>query len=94
MTETPDRPLPRLTHIGLVLEQVRRQADIDHAALAQKTGADIEYVTGVLLGIRFPSRHFVLRYARTCRAETQVLLGVWEDEHERRLPTVGDRVGG
>ncbi|GAA2603743.1 MULTISPECIES: helix-turn-helix domain-containing protein [Streptomyces] len=94
MTETPNRPLPCLTHIGLVLEQVRRQADIEHAALANKTGVDIEYVTGVLLGSRFPSRRFILRYARACRADIQVLVRVWEDEHERRLPKVGDRADG
>ncbi|MGW8066396.1 helix-turn-helix domain-containing protein [Streptomyces ziwulingensis] len=90
MSETPDCPSPRPTHIGLVLEQVRRHADIEPAALAYRTGVDIEYVTGVLLGTRFPSRRFILRYARACCADTQVLLRVWEDEHERRLSSVGD----
>lgn len=89
MPDTHDRPPPRLMHIGVVLEQVRRQAELDHAPLAQSAGVTLDHLTGVLTGTRFPSRRFILRYARTCGADLQVLLRVWEDERQRLSTTTG-----
>lgn len=71
-------------HIGHVMERVRRQADLSPEALARKTGTGLDDITGVLTGRRFPTRRFTIVYARACGADPQVLLMVWEDEHDRR----------
>ncbi|RZU36449.1 helix-turn-helix protein [Streptomyces sp. BK022] len=71
-------------HIGHVIERVRRQARVSPEALARKTGAALDHLTDVLAGQRFPSRRFIVTCARACGADPQVLLMVWEDEHDRR----------
>ncbi|MEW2270139.1 helix-turn-helix domain-containing protein [Streptomyces griseofuscus] len=83
MSDTRNRPLTGPTHIGVVLERVRRQAGIQHEILAHRTGVGVDYLARVLGGAHFPPRRFILLYARTCGADPQVLLRVWEDEHER-----------
>ncbi|TXJ76429.1 XRE family transcriptional regulator [Streptomyces lavendulae] len=93
MSETRNRPLTGPTHIGVVLERVRQQAGLQHEILAHRTGVGAEYLAGVLSGAAFPPRRFILRYARTCGADPQVLLRVWEDEHER-LSTGPGQAGG
>ncbi|MFD7885985.1 helix-turn-helix domain-containing protein [Streptomyces bauhiniae] len=71
-------------HIGHVIERVRRQARVSPEALARQTGAGLDHVADVLAGQRFPSRRFIITCARACGADPQVLLMVWEDEHDRR----------
>lgn len=71
-------------HIGHVIERVRRQARVSPEALARRTGAALDHVADVLAGQRFPSRRFIITCARACGADPQVLLMVWEDEHDRR----------
>ncbi|WP_051720559.1 helix-turn-helix domain-containing protein [Streptomyces sp. NRRL F-2799] len=71
-------------HIGHVIERVRRRARVSPEALARKTGAGLDHVADVLAGQRFPSRRFIVTCARACGADPQVLLMVWEDEHDRR----------
>ncbi|WKE73010.1 helix-turn-helix transcriptional regulator [Streptomyces sp. WP-1] len=83
MSDTRNRPLTGPTHIGVVLERVRRQAGVQHEILAHRTGVGADYLARVLGGACFPPRRFILLYARTCGADPQVLLRVWEDEHER-----------
>ncbi|MER6465757.1 helix-turn-helix transcriptional regulator [Streptomyces sp. NPDC001228] len=80
-------PSPHVTHIGLVLERVRQQAGIEPTALADVMGVDDAYMASVLKGISFPPRRFILRYARSCGADARVLMKIWEDERERRLPS-------
>lgn len=70
-------------HIGHVIERVRRQAGVSPEALAHKTGAGLGHIADVLAGRRFPSRRFIISCARACGADPQVLLMVWEDEHDR-----------
>ncbi|MFF0383244.1 helix-turn-helix domain-containing protein [Streptomyces sp. NPDC004286] len=71
-------------HIGHVMERVRRQAHLSPETLARKMGAGVDHVADILAGQRFPSRRFTVVYARACGADPQVLLMVWEDEHDRR----------
>ncbi|MFD8912403.1 helix-turn-helix domain-containing protein [Streptomyces sp. NPDC059575] len=66
------------------MERVRRQADLSPETLARKTGTGLDHITGVLSGHHFPSRRFTVTYARACGADPQVLLMVWENEHDRR----------
>ncbi|MER7932983.1 MULTISPECIES: helix-turn-helix transcriptional regulator [unclassified Streptomyces] len=87
-------PRPLFTHIGLILERVRQQAGIEPAALAVGMGVDDAYMASVLKGISFPPRRFILRYARSCGADARILVKIWEDERERRLPSADNPHGG
>jgi hypothetical protein len=90
MSEATHHPLAAVTHIGLILEQIRRQAGMAPETLAHRTGTDLAHIVGVLSGDRFPSRLFTVRYAQACGADHQILLKVWEDERERLDPNTRD----
>ncbi|MBP5935475.1 helix-turn-helix domain-containing protein [Streptomyces acidiscabies] len=73
-------------HIGLVLEQICRQARLTPRTLAHKTGTAPGYVIEVLAGRNFPTRNFTVRCAQACGADTQVLIKIWDDERARATP--------
>ncbi|WP_018546121.1 helix-turn-helix domain-containing protein [Streptomyces sp. LaPpAH-108] len=66
------------------MDRVRRQAALTPEVLARKTGTALDHLAGILSGHHFPTRRFTLTYAKACGADPQVLLLVWENEHDRR----------
>ncbi|MER7402982.1 XRE family transcriptional regulator [Streptomyces sp. NPDC000070] len=66
------------------MEQIQRQSRLTTEDIVRLMGADPAHIAAVLSGSQFPSRHLAGRFARTCGADHNILLKVWDDEHERR----------
>lgn len=76
-------------HIGVVLQQICSQARLTAVEVAHGVGRAPRDVADFLSGKRFPSRLFILHFAQISGTDPQLLLRVWEDEHERHLRLSG-----
>ncbi|MHB6912741.1 helix-turn-helix domain-containing protein [Streptomyces sp. DB-54] len=66
------------------LSLMQRHAAMPLRKLGQKIGVSASYLSRVLAGTRFPSRHVTYRLAQECGADVDEIMALWEHAQHAR----------